>query len=122
LFDPFGPCPSLRVERARFPGGTVLIVVGEIDLATIGILEAELLETPRDGDVLIDLSDVSFIGAVGLRLLLRNVDASRARGHSFAVCALRPQHRRLLARLGILDQLATAEARRPFFEALPNAN
>ena len=122
MLDLWGAKPSLRVERVRFPDGNLLIVSGEIDLATVSILEADLGGIPPIGEVLIDLADVSFLGAVGLRALLRRARASQLRGQPFAICALRPQHRRLIAELDLLDELVAPEARRPFYEALPNAN
>jgi anti-anti-sigma factor len=44
-------------------------VRGELDLATVGTLEAELNRPP--GPIVLDLSGVSFIDSAGLTLLLR---------------------------------------------------
>lgn len=118
----WGASPALRVERVRFTHGNLLIAIGEIDLATVSVLEANLHDLPYTGDVLIDLAEVSFLGAAGLRVLLARARDSRAHGQTFAICALRPQLHRLLARLDLLAELVAPEARRPFYEAVPNAN
>jgi anti-anti-sigma factor len=111
----------LRVESVRYAQGNVVVVIGEVDLATAPILEAALSVIPDTGDVLVDLDQVSFLGVVGIRLLLHAARACRARGQRFSICALRPLHRRLLTRLDILDDLVCHEADLRF-EAPPDAD
>jgi anti-anti-sigma factor len=65
--------PFLRVlEHRDFDGGVVLAVEGEIDLATVAILERPLIGLCRRSDsVTIDLRRVGFLDCVGLRALLQ---------------------------------------------------
>jgi anti-sigma B factor antagonist len=72
------PCPAddgLRIEvRPRAPAGACAVIVGgEIDCRTAPELRDALLavlDRPDvSGDVLVDLSDVTYLGAAGLRAL-----------------------------------------------------
>jgi anti-anti-sigma factor len=121
VMDLWDVSASLRVERVSYAQGNVLVVIGEIDLATAPTLEAALATLPETGDVIVDLDQVSFLGVVGMRLLLHCARAFRARGQRFSVCALRPLHRRLLSRLDILDELVCDEANLRF-EVPPDAD
>jgi anti-anti-sigma factor len=63
---------SVHIERS----GPVhrLRPVGELDLATVGILERAFEEVFEDGDaemIVIDLTELSFIDSTGINLLLR---------------------------------------------------
>jgi anti-anti-sigma factor len=65
--------PFLRVlEHRDFDGGVVLAVEGEVDLATVGMLERPLVGLCRRSEaVTVDLRRVRFLDCVGLRALLR---------------------------------------------------
>ncbi|MEU8634085.1 STAS domain-containing protein [Amycolatopsis sp. NPDC048633] len=70
--SPGALCEPFSV-RTTFPGrGTLVAVVGDIDLATVAIL-VECVETAlRDGGPLVvDLGGVTFCSGVGLRALRR---------------------------------------------------
>jgi anti-sigma B factor antagonist len=60
---------SFRVETTRHEGHWAVAVCGEIDLATVDTLEAEL--NRLSGPIVLDLSKVSFIDSLGLTVLLR---------------------------------------------------
>ncbi len=73
--------PGLHVEVARDRQVTTLYVEGDVDLATAGLLKAAadlaLAEPPLR--VVVDLSQVNFFSAAGLRVLLQlREDAYRA--------------------------------------------
>lgn len=54
----------------EMPGGEVLHVLGEVDLANAAEFETALLElTGGDGDVVVDLTACSYMDSSGLRVL-----------------------------------------------------
>ena len=63
------PEPGLLQVRRR---GAVLALVGEVDLSTTELLRSELALAcaSGDGDVVIDFTDLSFIGSSGLHVLI----------------------------------------------------
>lgn len=58
-------------HRRRFTGLVSLALVGELDLASAPIADAELRDASADAEVvLLDLSGLSFMDCAGLRVLL----------------------------------------------------
>lgn len=76
------PVPgSLDVRRADHPLGVVLTLGGELDLATVPLLQEQLDRAVRGrGTVVIDLSGLRFIDSSGLRVLVRAEGQLRASG------------------------------------------
>ncbi len=77
----------LAVDRIASDGRALLVVSGEIDIATSPRLIAPLNDAVTDGygAVVVDLTDVAFMDSTGLALL---IDAQRrlsSRGRGFAV-------------------------------------
>ena len=70
---------------------SVLHVVGEIDTLTAPVLRAQLDEhIPTVPLLVLDLSDVTFLGSAGLAVLVAAKDAADARGHTLRlVCGSR---------------------------------
>ena len=68
---------ELVVSSSERNGSRLWTVEGEIDLATIPVLEQRLEEATSSGvtELLIDMSRVSFIDSSGLRALLAVKDA-----------------------------------------------
>lgn len=65
------PTP-FEVRRVDHPLGVVLVLRGELDLATVPLLEEHLNRTKRSGaSVVIDLAGLGFIDSTGLEVLLR---------------------------------------------------
>jgi stage II sporulation protein AA (anti-sigma F factor antagonist) len=65
------PTP-FEVRRVDHPLGVVLVLRGELDLATVPLLEDHLNRTMRSGaSVVIDLAGLGFIDSTGLEVLLR---------------------------------------------------
>ena len=89
-----------EVRTAKQDGHSVVAVQGEIDLATVGTLEAYL--NGVTGPVVLDLGAVTFIDSMGLTLLLR------ATKNGLAVRDVSPQVSRLLAQCGFADELRYA--------------
>lgn len=98
---------SLKVASRRVDDGVWLVAAGEIDLATVDILTAELAAAGRQGDLTVDLSGVSFLGAIGVRALLRSARDQRDHQRAFRVVGLRPHLVRLFEGLGIMTELTT---------------
>ena len=98
LSDPFF---LLAVRRS--PIGTVVTVVGELDVATVPELEQALADA--DGQVTVDLSATTFADPAALRVLL----AARADGVRLRVRSRRDgQVARLLALTGTETLLTPA--------------
>jgi anti-anti-sigma factor len=65
--------PLLEVSRH----GAVLTLIGEVDLNTSDLLRAELALacSSGDGDVVIDLTGLTFIGSSGLHVLIETASS-----------------------------------------------
>lgn len=101
---------DLRISIARQPGQTLMALEGELDLATTGELEARLSEDDvAAGDVVMDLSHLSFIDASGLRALVGAYRAALGRGHSLKVARTSPPLERMLSLTGSRRLLGLAE-------------
>jgi anti-sigma B factor antagonist len=89
---------------------TVVHVVGEIDTLTAPVLRAQLDEhIPAMPLLVLDLSDVTFLGSAGLAVLVAGKDAADARGHTLRlVCGSRIVTRALEA-TGLLTLFDTAD-------------
>jgi len=76
------PTPApFDVRRVEHPLGVVLILGGELDLATAPVLQEKLDRAKRGrGAVVIDLSGLRFIDASGLHMLVRAERQLRASG------------------------------------------
>jgi len=65
---------ELRVTRGLIDGAIVVSAIGDVDLTSASELEAEVQSACADaqppGPVVIDLSQVSFLGSIGLSLLV----------------------------------------------------
>ena len=67
------PGAPLSIERHKLEnGGTQLALVGELDLATLHMLEEELERIePTEKEVVLDLRRLQFVDSSGLHALLR---------------------------------------------------
>ena len=107
-----GP-PALGVEVVRRGRRARVTVRGELDIATAPALERALIEQSTIGrTVVLDLRELSFIDATGLRLLVRTNARARRDGIEFAVVP-GPRVRRLLDLCGLTPQFSAAPIRRP---------
>jgi anti-anti-sigma factor len=93
-----GKTRRLSVE-AR-PGSSYFVLHGELDLSTVGHFEDVFDGNAADGDVILDVSQVTFVDVVGLHALVR-VGRALAKRHKHLV--LRepcPSLRTMMAVLG----------------------
>lgn len=108
LLNPaWAPEKLLTVTALPSPAGVlVLRVVGEVDLATVGRLRKQLrMHVPSDHrGVVLDCTEVSFLAACGIGLLVEIVDRARAEGMALRLVA---QSRLVLRALevALADQL-----------------
>jgi anti-anti-sigma factor len=85
----------------------VLVIRGEVDLATydeVSRLLHEHLEV-ADGDLRIDLSEVTFFSAAGVRALLEAADVARRRGVVLRIDRLSRSAAMVLSASGAWDRL-----------------
>lgn len=74
------PAPALRVRLLESTQGVVVVLAGDVDLATFGLLERvvePLLELPDVRVLDFDLAEVHFMDSSGLGVLLRAVGAGK---------------------------------------------
>ncbi|TLS41754.1 STAS domain-containing protein [Streptomyces montanus] len=85
---------------------TVVVVLGEIDMATAGALAEHLdAATARpEPQVLVDLRSADFFDCSGLRLLCRADSRAKERGGALRVVSNQPRIHRLLRASGLLKR------------------
>jgi anti-sigma B factor antagonist len=100
----------VRFDVVKHDDATVVHVVGEIDTLTAPVLRAQLDEhIPAVPLLVLDLSDVTFLGSAGLAVLVAAKDAADAREHTLRlVCGSRIVTRALEA-TGLLTLFDVAD-------------
>ena len=90
MFDAH-PLTSPTVRTLEHDDIPVVVVAGEIDASTAHPVRARLTDVldRRPSGLVVDLSDVRFIGSTGLQLLLEAALRSRRMGTELAVAANR---------------------------------
>jgi len=85
----------------------VLVIRGEVDLATYDEVSRVLHEhlDLADGDLRIDLSEVTFFSAAGVRALLEAADVARRRGVALRIDRLSRSAAMVLSASGAWDRL-----------------
>ena len=92
---------------------SVIHVVGELDLATVGVLDAEL-EQPSGGDQVVVLAECTFIDSSALRTLVRAHHAAEEHGTRFLIAAPTQPARRVL-------EVASLDHMIPVFDSVAEA-
>jgi len=91
---------SLRLGRHELAHGrTVVVPVGEIDLATRDLLRSAL--EASHGDVVVDLSGVSFLDSEGIAVLIAQRKRLIASGGSLQLRDAQPAMRKVLEIAGL---------------------
>jgi anti-anti-sigma factor len=95
---------SIRSER---DGETYrVLAVGELDIATVGMLEKAVLEIEDSArTIVLDLSGLSFMDSTGLRLVIDLSERYRGEANRLQVVAGSPAVERLLDIAGLRDRL-----------------
>lgn len=98
--------PEFSVEAEQLDAGTVLHVVGELDLSTHERLGEELTAIAgRGGAMVVDLEGCDFIDSSGIRALLIGRQAAEDNGGTLALAAAKPQVVRILDVTGVASAL-----------------
>jgi anti-sigma B factor antagonist len=100
--------PHLETSLAFAPDSVLLVVSGEVDLATVAVLDDSLrrAESARRPVLLLDLSGVTFMDCAGLTALLAAARRAAEAGGEVSVMRATAPVRRLL-RLTAVDQSLT---------------
>jgi anti-sigma B factor antagonist len=89
---------SFQVEVRSADRAAVIVVSGELDLASAPALEEELTRAVTNGadPVIVDLRELEFIDSTGLGLLIKANRKAEAAGRRFAIVRGQSQVQRLL--------------------------
>jgi anti-sigma B factor antagonist len=93
------PPQGLAISHVSEDNSQVIVVVGELDLASAPKLEKYVGEFPQAGarELTIDLRAVTFMDSAGLRVLARLRDTCEHRGCDFAlICSPSSQVARII--------------------------
>lgn len=84
-----------------------MAAIGELDLASAGLLARELDKLRRSGarHIVLDLRRLELIDSTGLRLVLESDALARADGHRFSLVSGPPAVQRVFEISGVLEQL-----------------
>jgi anti-anti-sigma factor len=111
-FSPPSPVAQLRIDTScPSPSVVRVAVTGEIDLATVDMLDGGLrpvLSEPLTRFIDIDLAGVTFMDCAGLSVLIAARHATVRAGRQLQVTNPQPIVRRLLELSGLLGVLAGA--------------
>jgi anti-sigma B factor antagonist len=105
------PPEPLRCDVESSHGKVHVIPRGEIDLASVGVLESRLRELRETGfdHLVVDLRGVTFMDSAGLRLLLSWDEDARAEGRDFELIRGAPDVHRLFELTGVTARLRFVE-------------
>lgn len=96
----------LTIDAQSSGGGTLLVLEGEVDPHTTEQLDEAVDAALADaGDLVLELSGVTFIDSAGLRSLIRAQRQVDEAGGSLVLRAPRPSTRRVLEITGLTDEL-----------------
>jgi len=98
---------QLSIETRPQPGGVVLVLSGELDMATAPHLEREIASASNDQPdaIVLDLRGLDFIDSTGLRTLITEHERSHAVGRKFALVQGSKQVDRLMSITRVAEHL-----------------
>lgn len=107
-----GTSDQLRIEVRHAPGRAILVLAGELDMASTELLRAALAadDLAREPMLVLDLQQLEFIDSTGLRSILTALEQCRGRGQEFAITPGSEQVQRLLGITGVAEHLPTVAA------------
>lgn len=97
---------GLEVERIEQQGHVRLRLTGDLDLAT-GPLLTQLAEIPAGG-LVIDMAEVRFLDAAGIRALIALAAGCHREGQAFQLSGVGPFQRRIIELLELSETLGVA--------------
>jgi anti-anti-sigma factor len=104
--------PTFEVEAHTSTHAAVLVVSGELDLASSSALEEQLAQAEQAGVqlVIVDLRELEFIDSTGLSVLIKAHQQAEASGRRFAVVKGPSQVQRLLGLTGLEERLTLIDS------------
>lgn len=102
-------CPAFEIQVTHLSDGTLIRVSGDIDMSTVGTLSDALEDSKGSNRVVIDLSDVFFIGSAGLAVLTSSRQQLADAGGTLVLRRPQPQALRLFE-ITQLDALLDIES------------
>jgi anti-anti-sigma factor len=107
-----GVVDQLHIGTRREGGRAILSLAGELDMASVEILQRAIEDEDLRGEALIvlDLQQLEFIDSTGLRSILTALERCRERGQKLAVTPGSQQVQRLLRITGVAEHLPTIAA------------
>lgn len=105
---PGGPFEPFRIDVDRDRDTMRVALVGELDIATVVLVEAELQRHRAAGFrcFVLDLHQLTFIDSMGLRLLLTWGETPGKDGIDVALIEGPPQVQRIFALWGVRERLS----------------
>ena len=103
---------QFRLEVGSEGRATLIVVRGELDLASGPELEAELarVHEPPPEMLIIDLRQLDFMDSTGLSILVKAHQQTVEDGREFGVVRGTPQVQRLLELTGVSERLPMADS------------
>jgi len=105
----------LNVQAERVGSHLVVRITGELDLHTVNAFRQAIdreIATRRSKNLVLVMSDVSFIDSSGVGAILGRYKSIKAQGGKMVAVGLRPIPRRTLELSGVLRVIQTAESER----------
>jgi anti-sigma B factor antagonist len=100
------PNGDIELQSRPVQDGIVIAVRGEIDLATAGVIERELIHVEKSHDlVVLDLSETSFMDSTGIHMIVSASHRLRGHGARLVLVPGPPQIRRLLELTGVAEHV-----------------
>ncbi|HEY7625492.1 MAG TPA: STAS domain-containing protein [Ilumatobacteraceae bacterium] len=103
----------MSIEVQRSADSVVMIVNGELDLATVPDLQRSLDEIGIEGDVIVDCAGIEFMDSTGLNLLVTRAKSMRQAGGSLRLRHVsEPVYRilKLSGLISLIEQVGPAQA------------
>jgi anti-anti-sigma factor len=106
--------PAFRVDVHPQRDVVRVVPVGELDVATGGLLEEQLRQLRASGfaRILLDLRELTFMDSTGIRLILAEDQLARSNSGDFSLIGGRPGVRRVMD-ICALDRRMRATATEP---------
>jgi anti-sigma B factor antagonist len=115
----YSPSSALQVSREDTQDALVLMFTGELDITTLPLARAELVDAERGNSqvLVVDLSRLRFMDSSGVRLVLQADSRARDANRRLVIIpGERP--RRVFELLGLLNRLELVSSRAEAVEQL----
>jgi anti-sigma B factor antagonist len=104
------PDPEFSVNVSSENSTEFVVVHGDVDLATVGVLRAQLTAALERGEkVVLDLREVTFMDTQGLAAVIEAQQASAASGTRFVVVRAPATVHRLFDMIGLSERLTVVD-------------